>query len=703
MGRIAYIKKRGTIWWFRRRHPVIVLSAQKNPDTSGDCTILTRRVQAKGHVAVSLHTACAREARTLAARLADHFERAWACFEAGTIAMTNEDDFEDMAIMLTQGFRIFTAKYRSSGIAGLAPGLRERAFAMLDAELREALGIEALPYADALTRVQIRPRIKYIAFHAPDPNEPMTDEEQMYEKMAAEAATNGQLEISDQSVLQAIDPTDIRLLDAEDDDAVSRLETLAEGFSHLLAQYLNQCEQNGTDPRLGMEGAEKIAENLYQAAQRLGFKDSPDARQAQAPIDIKKAYSNELFSSFAAGYLKKRCQGFTMKREDESPHAATGANFERTSLRNWQSSIRVFSEIAGDLPLSEIGKEEVIEFNTQIQKLPANFGKSSRDNRTARQVIDDLDESEPLALSALVERLRDEGKPSAEIEDAVASAREKRIAATTIKRHQTALQSIFDFALAQNMIASNPFKGRVLTEGEVKSWNRSAARVVRIGWGDAIYNLLNSEMFHSPLGDIGEPLFWAPLIALYSGLRLEEVCQLRIGDFAKENGIYFVAVQNEVGSQLLKSDNAMRRVPLHKALIDIGLLKLVSLRQQQGANRLFPGMPRSKSKGTLSANMSKRFGYYIRSRGIKEPGLDFHAFRTEFLVRLTRAKVPDHVRKGLMGHEQTDVTHANYFRAGETIEALKEYIDRIDIAYESVSPPFGGSMIAQCPPLRLVR
>ena len=78
-----YLKKRGSIWWFRRRHPVIVLPSQKNPDTSGDCAILTRHAQAKGHVAVSLHTACAREARTLAARLTDGALYLRRCPESG--------------------------------------------------------------------------------------------------------------------------------------------------------------------------------------------------------------------------------------------------------------------------------------------------------------------------------------------------------------------------------------------------------------------------------------------------------------------------------------------------------------------------------------------------------------------------------------------------------------------------------------------
>jgi integrase len=708
MGRIAYLSKRGNIWWFRRRYPAIVISLPQNSQVSGACGSLTRTAQAKGHLAISLQTASSREARLLGARLSDHFERAWAFFEAGAYRMTDQDDPLDMmATMLTEGFRKFITHYRASGMSGMAPGVRERAFARLDAELREALGIEPLPYADMLTRVEIKPGIKYIVLNDPDPNAPMTPEDEFHERMAAqaeaeEAATRG-FAAGEYSVAQAMNPADIRFIDPEDQDSVNRLETMADGFGRLLDQYLVSCEKSGLDPQAEMRSAQQIAKNLHRAAVRLGLPEPTAPNREDIPSKAKPVFSNEPFTEFADKYLALRCQGYTMRREDETPHAATGVNFERTSLRNWQSSVRVFSEIVGDLPLTEMSKDEVIEFNKMIQRLPANFGKSSRDNRSARQVIEDTDESEPMEIAAFIEKLRNEGKPANEIDDAVAGARTKRISATTIKRHQTALQSIFEHALSQGMIASNPFKGRLLTEAEVKRWKMSEGRVERLGWGDSIYTLLESEVFSTPLADIGEPLFWAPLIAMYSGLRLEEICQLRVRDFARENGIIFVAVQNELGTQLVKSSNGFRRIPLHKALIDIGLPKLVELRQQAGMSRLFPDMPRSKSKGTMSAIMSKRFGYYIRSRGIKEEGLDFHALRTEFLVRLTRNKVPDHVRKGLMGHEQTDVTHKNYFRAGETIEDMKEYVDRIDIDHRGITPPFGAYLSPERLPLRLVR
>lgn len=92
MGRIAYLSKRGNIWWFRRRHPVIFMGEPQNRQVSGACGAIGRKAQAKGHLAVSLQTSSSREARLLGTRLSDHFERAWAFFEAGADTMTNEDD-----------------------------------------------------------------------------------------------------------------------------------------------------------------------------------------------------------------------------------------------------------------------------------------------------------------------------------------------------------------------------------------------------------------------------------------------------------------------------------------------------------------------------------------------------------------------------------------------------------------------------------
>ena len=306
----------------------------------------------------------------------------------------------------------------------------------------------------------------------------------------------------------------------------------------------------------------------------------------------------------------------------------------------------------------------------KVARTPSNFGKSSKDKRTAREVIEETETEEERTIAATSEALRSKGLPETEIDDELAKMMVKRISANTMKRHQTALGSIFRRALEIGAVRSNPFKGRTLTTREVTNRQLTERRVERVGWGDHIKTLFASEKFTEPLTDLGDPLFWAPLIATFAGLRMEEILQLRLDDFGTDEGVHFLAVQNSLGTQSLKSTNAARRVPLHRALIDLGLLKLVAYRRGQKMNRLFPNVKRSKSKGTLSGTISKNFGYYLVSRGIKEPGLDFHALRTDFLTRLTRAQVPDHARKGLMGHDQTDVTHKSYFKAGETMPRL---------------------------------
>ncbi|MHA1540479.1 MAG: tyrosine-type recombinase/integrase [Alphaproteobacteria bacterium] len=69
--------------------------------------------------------------------------------------------------------------------------------------------------------------------------------------------------------------------------------------------------------------------------------------------------------------------------------------------------------------------------------------------------------------------------------------------------------------------------------------------------------------------------FWVPLIALYTGARLNEICQLEICDIIKVDGIYcFDMVDEEVDiRKSLKTVKAKRRIPIHKKLIEIGFIK----------------------------------------------------------------------------------------------------------------------------------
>ncbi|MCC5991281.1 MAG: tyrosine-type recombinase/integrase [Rhodobacteraceae bacterium] len=707
MGRIAYLSKRGRIWWFRRRHPAIIISQGQLPVFSGSYEDNRVTAQARGHLAVSLQTSSVREARLLAAKIAEHFERAWSKFETEITAMNDhpaQDLIDKMALTLTEGFRKYITHYRTMNVATLTPEVRERVFATIDAELRQSLGIAQLPYDDMFKRTTPAP-IQYISIKETPPEERTPEEQEYYaweEKTRAECLGVIENIIESENRKTAyLDVTESRLIDPDDEDGVERIEDFASGLGALLNDFITTCEKEGRNISQELPAARRIARSLYDSAKRLGLPEA-NTRSTKSAIQ-EPQYSDLAFSAFAEQYLKLRCEGYTLKKEDETPYEGVGESFKKSSLGNARASVRLFTDIVGDLPLRDINKDDILDFNALVQKLPKNHGKSANDQRTAREVVEDIDSDEVETRNEMERKLAEQGLPPAEIEDRLAAARVKRISARTVQRHQTALKAILDYALSRRLIESNPFKGRVLTEAEVNRRKRTENRVARKGWGEEIYTLLRTKVFREPLDSPDEPLFWAPLIAMFAGLRLEEILQLRIRDFGKEDGIFYVAVQNEIGSQTTKSESSIRRVPLHNALLDLGLPELVDIRRQQGMSRLFPHMTRSKSKGTFSAIMSKRFGYYRRSVGITDDFLDFHALRTEFHVRLTRAGVEDYVRKILMGHQHTEVTYTAYLRAGLTMENLKNAVDKNNINYAGVLPPFGRMMFSQTPQtLRLV-
>ena len=56
--------------------------------------------------------------------------------------------------------------------------------------------------------------------------------------------------------------------------------------------------------------------------------------------------------------------------------------------------------------------------------------------------------------------------------------------------------------------------------------------------------------------------YWVFLIGIYSGMRAEEICKLRVDELKKEDRIWFFDIKGKV-----KTRNSVRRVPIHEKLI----------------------------------------------------------------------------------------------------------------------------------------
>ena len=82
--------------------------------------------------------------------------------------------------------------------------------------------------------------------------------------------------------------------------------------------------------------------------------------------------------------------------------------------------------------------------------------------------------------------------------------------------------------------------------------------------------------------------FWVPLIGLFHGMRLNEICQLQLDQIKTERGIWHFDVHASDGGQRLKTSQSKRRIPLHPEILRIGFLNYLSKLRECGEVQLFP-------------------------------------------------------------------------------------------------------------------
>jgi integrase len=178
---------------------------------------------------------------------------------------------------------------------------------------------------------------------------------------------------------------------------------------------------------------------------------------------------------------------------------------------------------------------------------------------------------------------------------------------------------------------------------------------------------------------IRDGYYWVPLIALFSGMRLGEILQLMKSDVKEENAVWYFDVSKGEGKSL-KTASSKRRVPIHRTLLDLGLVDHVKSGQASG--RIFPEIKKG-ADGYHSHHFSKWWGRYAKQIGFKSPRTAFHSFRHNFADALRAADLPEYINKALVGHADKSV-HGHY-GGGAVLSQLKAAIDKVSYAGAGLS------------------
>jgi integrase len=267
-----------------------------------------------------------------------------------------------------------------------------------------------------------------------------------------------------------------------------------------------------------------------------------------------------------------------------------GGNWTHRTKFEVQSCLDVLHEVLGDVPVKGLTSAALRDYKQTLMQLPINRGKVLKyRGKTIKELLQ-MEIDSPLST-------------------------------TTVNKYMRWTASVFKWAVKNGFIDRNPAEGMKIKQRRRDDELRDVFSIEDL-----------EKLFHSHeyLEDSHRTSFgfWVPIIGLFTGSHLEEICQLHLDDIRQEEGVWVMDI-NDQGEKRLKTKAAARLVPLHSFLRDdLRLPQYTEVLKGQGHQQLFPEL--KQQRDGYGQKVSKWFAKYWRRCGIvpgEDKKKDFHSFR----------------------------------------------------------------------------
>lgn len=158
--------------------------------------------------------------------------------------------------------------------------------------------------------------------------------------------------------------------------------------------------------------------------------------------------------------------------------------------------------------------------------------------------------------------------------EVVKVAGHRTISPKTINCHIQMFASFFDWAERHGHTTHKLFDGMKVAkaknaETERKPFTPEQAR------------LIYTELTDNPIGLVRKDSHkWGMLLSMFTGARLNEICQLNIADVQRQGDTWFLNITDEgEENKSIKTDAGNRKVPLHSELVRLGFPAFVDTRR----------------------------------------------------------------------------------------------------------------------------
>ena len=403
-----------------------------------------------------------------------------------------------------------------------------------------------------------------------------------------------------------------------------------------IKDLLNESGKNDSDFKMNAQqklGLDLFPELMNPVIENLVPEPKEPYEVQRESTPISPAGKSSLSSNIDAFFERKRIEGKSVKE----------IGSDRTIAED-------FVEIIGDIDFSRVTKKEVSHYIDIQTKLPTNRKKSPKYRDSNIQQLVEMN-------------LSDEETQSPQ----------------NINKKLTKLVAFGNWGVRQGILSSNPFSGmKFSVKKQSRSRNPFTADELRKILHPETYFQYTTKFEHPFMPNrstLQMPYYWIFLLGIFSGMRTNEMCQLRLIDIKKVSNIWFMFVEDS-GETKVKTESAVRKVPVHPQLIQLGFVDYVSKLKRSKKERLFWEL--KEERDGYASKVSRHFNQrFLPAVGVWEKYTKvLYCTRHTFINKLYSEKVDENVIRSLIGHEK-GFTMKHYGGEPFSPERLLEEISKV--------------------------